>query len=90
MPSQPVLRLTQCRWSVIPPAGNAGWAFQFTAADDVEAGVEATISYGAHSSWSFLLHYGFVPQRNPHDQVSIFADVSEAITWFLDRFPPQV
>ena len=73
-----------------PPQGGKGWEFWFLAAEDIEEGSEATISYGDHSSWSFLLHYGFVPQRNASDTVSLFSNVEEATDWFLDRFPPKV
>lgn len=81
------------RWNIVPPSESSGWTFQFKAARDEEEvppGIEATISYGDHSSQSFLLHYGFVPPRNTFDTVVLFKNTEEAIDWFLDRFPPEV
>ena len=84
------LKALDCRWSVVPPEGDSGWTFQFRAAEDIEEGSEATISYGNHSSWSFLLHYGFVPHRNASDTVTLFRNIEEAVDWYLDRFPSEV
>ena len=44
----------------------------FTAQKSLEPGEEALMSYGERSNDHFLLYYGFVPHRNPHDDVIIF------------------
>lgn len=44
------------------------------------------MSYGERDNEDFLVHYGFVPEANPHDSVELFAGgVREAAIWFLDR-----
>ena len=39
------------------------------------------MSYGERSNDHFLLYYGFVPQRNPHDDVIIFENFDSAMMW---------
>eukprot|EP00667_Euglena_gracilis_P013958 EG_transcript_14439 len=47
----------------------------------IEAGEELLWSYGERNNDHFLLHYGFVPPRNPHDDYVLFADWAEASDW---------
>ena len=68
-----------------PPAGcadNIAWSaldddgvIEFAATRDMRAGDEALMSYGERSNDHFLMYYGFVPPRNPHDDVIVFSDV---------------
>jgi len=79
-----------CRWEVVN-GGEAGWTFQVKTTCAVREGEEALLTYvPAYPGWSFLLHCGFVPVRNPHESVRLFGDVAEAVDWYLERFPPQV
>jgi len=53
----------------------------FTAQKSLEPGEEALMSYGERSNDHFLLYYGFVPHRNPHDDVIIFENFDSAMMW---------
>ena len=53
----------------------------FIAQKTLEPGEEALMSYGERSNDHFLLYYGFVPQRNPHDDVIIFENFDSAMMW---------
>ena len=53
----------------------------FTARKSLEPGEEALMSYGERSNDHFLLYYGFVPRRNPHDDVIIFENFDSAMMW---------
>ena len=55
---------------------------QVKATRDIEEGEELTFSYGERSSTDFLVHYGFVPLRNPRDDVVLFEDVDAALDWY--------
>jgi hypothetical protein len=54
----------------------------------IAEGEELLVSYGERSNDEFFLYYGFVPPRNPHDDVALFASVEDAIDWHLDRYIP--
>lgn len=41
---------------------------------------------GERNNDDFLLHYGFVPTMNPHDDVVLFEDVAEALRWCAQEF----
>ena len=47
------------------------------------------LSYGERANDDFFLFYGFVPPRNPHDEVPLFRDVEEAVGWHLEEFIPK-
>lgn len=42
-----------------------------------EAGDEVLMSYGERANDDFFLHYGFVPDSNPHDAVPVFDSLAE-------------
>ena len=52
-------------------------------ADNIKAGEEVFLDYGARSNDQFLLHYGFLPHPNPADAVTVpLSDGStQQITW---------
>ena len=54
-------------------ASNArcGPAIRLHAARPLSPGEAVTITYGEHSSTHFALYYGFVPQPNPHDALTV-------------------
>mgnify|MGYP001970822998 FL=1 len=70
-------------WSEL---GDDGFV-SFSATRDVVAGEEALMSYGERSNDHFLMYYGFVPPRNPHDDVIVFADVDHALSWHMVYHP---
>lgn len=80
-----------------PPAGctdNIAWSelgddgvIEFSATRDVRPGDEALMSYGERSNDHFLMYYGFVPPRNPHDDVIVFSDVDHALSWHIVYHP---
>lgn len=45
---------------------------------------------GERHNDDFLLHYGFVPPGNPHDDVLLFPSLEAALEWYFDRAVPQV
>ena len=45
------------------------------------------MSYGERSNDHFLMYYGFVPPRNPHDDVIVFAYVDHALSWHMVYHP---
>ena len=82
------LRGVTCRWDIVP--SGKGPVLQFKTLAAVEVGQEALISYGNKTSWEFLLFYGFVPMGNVHDQVTLWANLEQAVDWLFERLPPQV
>lgn len=80
-----------------PPAGcsdNIAWSelsdegvIEFAATRAIEPHEEAAMSYGERSNDHFLVYYGFVPPRNPHDDVVVFADVDHALSWHMVFHP---
>lgn len=80
------------RWDLKAPRSSEGeWEMAVSATRDIAAGQELLLSYGERSNDDFFLHYGFVPPRNPHDDVALFGDIEGAIDWWLDTFlPPGV
>ena len=47
---------------------------------------QIVMSYGERDNNDFLVHYGFVPEANPHDSVQLFSDgPEEAAEWFLQH-----
>ena len=43
------------------------------------------MSYGERDNDDFLVHYGFVPEANPHDSVLLFSGAFDAVDWGLSR-----
>jgi hypothetical protein len=73
------------RWDVVTKLG--GDAFMVVSATrDLPAGAELLLSYGERSNEEFLVFYGFVPPRNPHDYYAIFPSVEEGIAWWVARY----
>lgn len=50
----------------------------------------ATCAAGERSDDSFFQHYGFVPPRNPHNDVTLFDSIAEAVAWFSAALAGQV
>jgi len=44
---------------------------------------------GERHNDDFLMHYGFVPPGNPHDEVLLFPALDAALEWYFDRAVPQ-
>lgn len=49
--------------------------------DRCRAGEEVQISYGQFSNALFYLFFGFVPDDNPWDSVTIFRDICDMVTY---------
>mmetsp|Transcript_3417 Transcript_3417/g.9820 ORF Transcript_3417/g.9820 Transcript_3417/m.9820 type:complete len:533 (-) Transcript_3417:2061-3659(-) len=74
-------------WELVPPSSDSGeWEMAVKAIRPIEEGQEIVMSYGERDNNDFLVHYGFVPEANPHDSVQLFSDGSrEAAEWFLQQ-----
>lgn len=48
--------------------------------------LQVLISYGERSNDDFFLHYGFVPPHNPHDEVVLFDNLEDAVSWYFEQF----
>eukprot|EP00667_Euglena_gracilis_P011887 EG_transcript_12166 len=83
IPSRGIIRSTDnAEWKLRPPAEEgAGWWMELRALRKIEEGEEVLFSYGERNNDDFLLHYGFVPPRNPHDDYVLFEDWDEAEKW---------
>lgn len=57
---------------------------------DILEGDELCFSYGERSNDDFFVHYGFVPLRNPRDEVILFESIESALDWYAPQFSPQV
>lgn len=55
---------------------------QVVATTDIMDGDELCFSYGERSNDDFFVHYGFVPLRNPRDEVILFESVESALDWY--------
>ena len=82
------------KWPPSSCSDNIAWSeldddgvIEFAATRDVEANEEATMSYGERSNDHFLMYYGFVPPRNPHDDVILFSDIDHALGWHIVFHP---
>jgi len=60
------------------------WHMNLVALRNIQEGEELVLSYGERSNDDFLLHYGFVPARNPHDDYVLFEDWDEAENWLRE------
>lgn len=52
--------------------------------------LKVLLSYGERSNDDFFLHYGFVPPRNPQDEVVLFPNLATAIDWYCKKFSIEV
>ena len=59
---------------------------QLSAIRGIAEGEELLLSYGERSNDHFFLYYGFVPPKNPHDEVVLFGDLEEALEWHHECF----
>ena len=66
------------------------WEIVLTANKAVEANDEVLLSYGERSNDEFFGAYGFVPPRNPHEEMVLFGDIIEALEWHHHFYPPPV
>ena len=67
------------------PAAATSWSLVVSATRPLVAGEEVSFSYGNRVNADFLVSYGFVPARNPHDAVCLFESVEEAAGWAARR-----
>ena len=63
---------------------------QVLATKDIDAGEEICFNYGERSNDDMFVHYGFVPLRNPHDDVRLFEDFESALDWYYTEGLPIV
>ncbi len=82
----------QCRWNLVSTdASNQDtWEIVLTANKAVSANDEVLLSYGERSNDEFFGAYGFVPPRNPHEEMVLFSDIVEALEWHHHFYPPTV
>lgn len=76
------------RWDIVTKIGG-DHIMVLTATRDCIAGEEMFLSYGERSNDDFFLYYGFVPQRNYHDNVVLFESIEESLEWYLERNIPK-
>jgi hypothetical protein len=50
---------------------------------EIKEGDELCFSYGERSNDDFFVHYGFVPLRNPRDEVILFESIESALDWYV-------
>eukprot|EP00879_Flechtneria_rotunda_P013970 GHRR01014592.1.p1 GENE.GHRR01014592.1~~GHRR01014592.1.p1 ORF type:complete len:370 (+),score=155.28 GHRR01014592.1:367-1476(+) len=62
----------------------------FLGADGIKAGQEVTIRYGTWPAEPFLLLFGFVPQPNPHDSITLFSNLQHMAECYLQCLASQV
>lgn len=58
-----------------------GWDLEVTATRDIQQDEEILLSYGERDNDDFFTHYGFVPLRNPHDDVVLFHNMADLMQW---------
>lgn len=76
------------RWDIATKIGG-DQIMVLSATRDIAPGEELLLSYGERSNEDFFLFYGFVPPRNPHDAVSLFPSIEDAIDWHLEKYVPK-
>ena len=74
----------RCSWELHQQDGR--WVMRLSAIRDIAEGEELLLSYGERSNDHFFLYYGFVPPKNPHDEVVLFGDLEEALEWHHENF----
>lgn len=62
-------------------SSNPGWDLEVTATSNIRKEEEILLSYGERDNDDFLTHYGFVPPRNPHDDVVLFQNMTDLLEW---------
>ncbi|BDA47418.1 probable ribulose-1,5 bisphosphate carboxylase/oxygenase large subunit [Coccomyxa sp. Obi] len=79
------------RWDVVRPENSESgdWEMIVSATRAIEADEEAWLSYSTEPGSYFLLHYGFVPNRNQFEQVTLFESISEAVEWAIATCAPE-
>ncbi|KAK9805479.1 hypothetical protein WJX72_000563 [[Myrmecia] bisecta] len=87
-PSRPA---DNVEWELVSPQKSPSeeWEMVVSAKRDIQEGEEVLLSYGERSNDDFFLHYGFVPARNAHDDVILFASLEEALDWHTEVFPHE-
>jgi hypothetical protein len=75
------------RWDVVSKIGGE-FFMVLTATRDIQQGEELLLSYGERNNDDFFLHYGFIPARNPHDDVILFTSIEEGIDYYLEKYIP--
>jgi hypothetical protein len=86
------------RWEIAPvdenadaaadaAVGGGGFAMSVVASAPLAEGDEALFSYNEQSNDHFLCYYGFVPTRNAHDDIVLWASADEALAWHAQTFP---
>lgn len=70
------------RWDCVSKIGGQQMMI-ISAVRDIAAGEEVTLSYGERSNDDFFLYYGFIPPRNPHDNVILHENIEDALEWNL-------
>ncbi|CAI5505938.1 unnamed protein product [Closterium sp. Naga37s-1] len=77
-----------------PHKANVDWYSQglhedrleLVALNPIARGAPLVADYGQYSSDHFLLTYGFVPLENAADRGDVFQDMTQAVTWYLQRY----
>ncbi|WPT17803.1 Actin-histidine N-methyltransferase [Picochlorum sp. SENEW3] len=82
MAASDIIATDAVRWDCVAKIGGE-FEMIVSATRDIIQGEEITLSYGERSNDDFFLYYGFVPVRNPHDSVQLFANLDEGISWAL-------
>jgi hypothetical protein len=75
------------RWDLVSKIGGE-FFMVLTATRDIKQGEELLLSYGERGNADFFEHYGFIPPRNIHDDVILFASIEDAIDWHLEKYIP--
>ena len=82
------------KWPASHCSDNIAWSelsdegvIEFAATRPIASHEEASMSYGERGNDHFLMYYGFVPPRNPHDDVVVFSDVDHALSWHMVFHP---
>ncbi|CAD7696604.1 unnamed protein product [Ostreobium quekettii] len=83
----PYERMDNVEWKFQPSQLHpSDWELVVSAIRNIDKGEEVLLSYGERSNDDFFLHYGFVPPHNPHDEVVLFGDLEEAVSWYFDNY----
>lgn len=82
---QGIVATDNVRWDVVRKFNNES-VMVLSATRDIAQGEELLLSYGERNNDDFFLHYGFIPPRNPHDDVTLFANVEHATAWLDSHF----
>ncbi|KAK9867596.1 hypothetical protein WJX84_003298 [Apatococcus fuscideae] len=90
--SDPPMAMDDVRWNLVAPDSSGSeqdnWEIVLTANKAVQANDEVLLSYGERGNDEFFGGYGFVPPRNPHEEMVLFGDTVEALEWHHHYYPP--